>query len=421
MRITTLSIGDELICGQTIDSNSASIAAELIRNGLRVRRHLTVGDNEPDIVEALTDLSVINDAVIVTGGLGPTVDDLTAPAAAKATGSSLVLNEEAREHLYKMTSKFVGRPVRAISEKQAMIPAEASLIPNPTGTACGFYMVQNGCGMFFMPGVPSEMIIMLRSSVLPILLEQDTGKRIIFCEDLNVFGLGEPQVDDLLTGIVKPDNGLQLEICVSFPAIRVTLRAEAETKDKAEALFNPALESARKNLGDYVFSRGDATLCQVVDSLFKRSALSLSLAESCTGGMIAQYITSVAGCSSYFFEGIVTYSNSAKVRRLGVPEELIVEKGAVSAEVAEAMASGIRAVSGSDVGLAVTGVAGPGGGTEDKPVGTVFISLAAPDGCWTERFLFGRNRNDIQIRSAWTALNMLRIYLQKRSGSPSVF
>lgn len=415
MKIATLSVGDELICGQTIDSNAATIASELIRNGLRVQRHLAVGDCEPDIIEALTDLGHSSDVIIVTGGLGPTADDLTTFAAAKATGRRLVINEEAREHLYKMTSKFVGQPVGHVNEKQAMIPTKTTLIPNPTGTACGFHLIHDGCFMFFMPGVPSEMSVMLRNSVIPFLVERDTRKHAICSADLNVFGLGEPQVDGLMAGIAQPNQGLHLGMCVSFPFVKVTLRAEADTKERAEALLLPAVRLARGKLGKSVFSEGDVTLSDATAAMLQQHGMTLSLAESCTGGMIAQYLTSIAGSSSYFLEGAVTYSNASKIRCLGVPSGLISEKGAVSSEVAAAMAAGIRAVSGTDLGLAVTGVAGPEGGTAEKPVGTVFISLAAPDGCWTERFLFGRSRNDIRIRTACTALDLLRQYLLVRS------
>jgi nicotinamide-nucleotide amidase len=414
MRISTLSIGDELICGQIIDSNAATIAAALIRNGLRVQRHVTVGDSELDIIQALTGLGHGSDVIIATGGLGPTVDDLTTLAVAHATGRRLVINEEAKEHLYKMTSKFVARSVSQINEKQAMLPTKTTLIPNPTGTACGFLLMHNGCHMFFMPGVPSEMSVMLRDSVIPFLTDRDPKKKVIRSVDLNVFGLGEPQVDELLAGIVRPEHGLQLGICVSFPAIRVTLRAEADTEEGAEALLAPALQAAREKLGEHVFSEGDITLHEAIADMLLQHGVTLSLAESCTGGMVAQYITSMAGSSRYFLEGAVTYSNFAKIRSLGIPAELIDGKGAVSSEVAAAMAKGIRSVAGSDLGLAVTGVAGPDGGTDEKPVGTVFISLAAPDGCWTKRFLFGRSRSDIRIRTTWTALDWLRRYLLRR-------
>lgn len=417
MRISTLSIGDELICGRIVDSNAATIAAALIRHGMRVQRHLCVGDCEPDIMEALADLGRVSDAVIVTGGLGPTVDDLTTLAVARATGRRLVMNEEAREHLHRMMARFGVPPGVQIGEKQAMIPTKTTLIPNPTGTACGFHLIHNNCYLFFMPGVPSEMTVMLHESVIPFLAARDTKRRAVRSVELNLFGLGEPRVDELLSGIVQPGQGLQLGLCVSFPMIRVTLQAEADHEHGAEENLSRAVCQARERLGAYVFSEGDLTMAETVGGLLRDQGTTLSLAESCTGGMIAQMVTSVTGCSAYFLEGAVTYSNAAKNRRLGVPAELIRERGAVSGEVAEAMARGIRASSGSDLGLAVTGVAGPDGGTEEKPVGTVHISLATAEGCRTERFLFGRTRADIRTLTAWTALDWVRRHLLQQAAA----
>lgn len=417
MRISTLSIGDELVCGRIVDSNAATIAAALIRYGMRVQRHLCVGDCEPDIMDALADLGRASDAVIVTGGLGPTVDDLTTLAVARATGRRLVMNEEAREHLQRMMARFGVQPGVQIGEKQAMIPTKTTLIPNPTGTACGFHLIHNGCYLLFMPGVPSEMSVMLHESVIPFLAERDTKRRAIRSLELNVFGLGEPRVDELLSGIVQPGQGLQLGLCVSFPMIRVTLLAEAESEQGAGELLSRAGREVRERLGAYAFSEGGLTLQETVGSLLRQQGVTLALAESCTGGMIAQQITSCAGSSGYFLEGAVTYGNAAKSRRLGVAAQLIDEKGAVSGEVAEAMARGIRASAGSDLGLAVTGIAGPDGGTVEKPVGTVYISLATADGCRTERFLFGRGRADIRTMTTWTALDWIRRHLLGRAAA----
>jgi nicotinamide-nucleotide amidase len=415
MKISTLSVGDELICGQVTDTNAGTIAEALLKQGLRVLRHMTVGDSEPDIIEALLEISRSSDAVIVTGGLGPTADDLTARAAARATGRRLVLNDHAKAHVHTMSGRLAPLIVCPLNDKQAMIPAKTTLIPNPTGTACGFYLMNKGCFMFFLPGVPSEMTRMLHDSVLPFLAERDTRKRAILMEHLNVFGPCEAEVDEMLAGIAQPDQGLSLGICVTFPMMRVTLRAEADSDDKAAALLAPAVCLARERLQEYVFSQGEVTIDESVAALFIQQGLTLALAESCTGGMIAQRVTSISGSSRYFLEGAVTYSNAAKTRQLGVDTALVVEKGAVSGEVASAMAEGVRRAAGSDLGLAVTGIAGPDGGTDDKPVGTVFISLAAPDGCWTKRFQFNGSRDEIRVITAWTALDWLRRYLVQRT------
>jgi nicotinamide-nucleotide amidase len=415
MKISTLSVGDELICGQITDTNAGTIAEALLDHGLRVQRHMTVGDSEPDIIEALLELSRSSDAIIVTGGLGPTADDLTARAAARATGRRLVLNDHAKAHVRDMSARLASLIVCPLNDKQAMIPAKTTLIPNPTGTACGFHLMNSGCYMFFLPGVPSEMTRMLLESVIPYLVERDTRKSVVRMERLNVFGPCEAEVDEMLGGIAQPEQGLYLGICVTFPWMRVTLRAEADSEDRALALLAPASRTVEERLGEYVFSRGEITIDETVAALFIQQGLTLALAESCTGGMIAQRVTSIPGSSRYFMEGAVTYSNAAKTRQLGVGADLLAEKGAVSSEVASAMAKGVRQTAGSCLGLAVTGIAGPDGGTEDKPAGTVFISLAAPDGCWTKRFQFSGSRDEIRTITAWTALDWLRRYLVQRT------
>jgi nicotinamide-nucleotide amidase len=415
MKISTLSIGDELTCGQITDTNAGTIAKTVLENGMRVQRHVAVGDSEPDIIEALIELARNSDALIVTGGLGPTADDLTARAAARATGRRLVVNDEAKAHVRDMSARLTSLIVCPLNDKQAMIPNKTTLIPNPTGTACGFQLMNNSCFMFFLPGVPSEMTRMLNDSVIPFLAERLTPKRVISNVLLNVFGPCEAEVDELLTGIARPELGLHLGICVTFPWMRITLRAEADCEAAADALLTPAVHMVRERLQGYVFSDGETSMDDVIAELLLSRGLTLALAESCTGGMIAQRITSIAGSSRYFLEGAVTYSNAAKIRQLGVEATIVEEKGAVSSECAEAMAKGIRTAANSDLGLAVTGIAGPDGGTDDKPVGTVFISLAEPDGCRSRRFLFSGSREEIRVMTAWMALDWLQRYLVQRA------
>jgi len=420
MRISTLSIGDELICGEVVDTNAAHIAGTLLEHGLRVRRHVVVGDVSEDIVSILNELASQNDSLIVTGGLGPTMDDLTAQAAAHATGRRLMVNAEAREHVIRYFATH-GALANAIpTDKQAMIPDKSVIIPNPNGTACGFQLIHRGCFVFFLPGVPSEMKPMLRATVLAFLLERTTRKKALLSSFLNLFGLSEPEVDSRLNGIVALCPGLGMSICVTFPWVRVTLRAEADTETAARSSLQEAMDLVRERLGEYIFSEGTESMDEVVARLLRQQGVTLALAESCTGGMISQRITAIPGSSACFLEGVVTYSNSAKERLLGVPPAILDRNGAVSSECAAAMAEGIRRAAGSDLGLAVTGIAGPDGGTADKPVGTVFISLATQDGCRTERFLFGRGRDEIRVMTAWTALEWLRRYGVKgaRGGRP---
>ena len=375
-----------------------------------MKRHVIVGDCEPDISSALDELSRDNDILIVTGGLGPTADDLTAGAVANSVGRPLVVNEEARQHVRNMSAKFTTSSF-ILDDKQALFPANAALIPNPTGTACGFYLPHNNCLMLFLPGVPLEMIRMLHESVIPLVLEKAPARRAIRFAHFNLFGRGEAEVDELLRGIAQPDQGLHLGMCVTFPWMKISLRSEGDSEKECDALLQPAVAEVRKRLKEYIFSEGADTLDDAVATLFRKSGLTLALAESCTGGMIAEHISSVPGSSYYFLEGQVTYSNAAKTRQLGVPALLIEEHGAVSSEVASAMAKGVRTAANSDLALSVTGIAGPEGGSLEKPVGTVFISLAAPDGCWTKRFQFSGSRDKIRVLTVWTALDWLRRYL----------
>ncbi len=411
MRITILSIGDELISGQITDTNAGTVSAILLEHGLVVQSHVTVGDSEMDIISVLSELERHSDYIIATGGLGPTEDDRTSHAVARATGRRMVVNEEARAHVQKMSARLNTVIAAPLNDKQAMLPSKTTIIPNPTGTACGFQLMHNNCYLFFMPGVPSEMLPMLKESVLPFLLERQPKKRVIQFRHLNVFGPREAEVDELLAGIAVPQDGLQMGICVSCPAMKITFRAEADSQAAAEVKLLPALDATYQKIGRFIYSEGDVSLAEKVSALLRERGKTLALAESCTGGMISQFITAVPGSSEFFLESAVTYSNVAKQQRLGVRAETIDAYGAVSSETASAMAIGIRKSAASDIGLSVTGIAGPEGGSLEKPVGTVFISLAAEDGCWTERYTFGGSREDVRIATAWTALDRLRRYL----------
>lgn len=410
MNISTISIGDELVFGEVVDTNSARIAERLYTVGFKVQRHLTVGDVESDIMEAVQTLAGKSETVIVTGGLGPTVDDITARAAAKATGRQLVLNEEALAHVKVVTEKLGGGAFR-LNEKQALLPAKATVIPNPIGTACGFYVSYSSSVLFFLPGVPNEMIRMLDETVIPIILQKRKGKRFTRTRVLKVFGPSEAEVDSLVKGVAAPNDGVTVAFCVNFPEILVKLRAEGDNERHVVDLLERAAESARKKLKEYLFAEDGETMDSVVAALFRSKGVTLSLAESCTGGLVAKRITDVSGSSTYFLEGAVTYSNAAKIRTLNVSPGLLEEKGAVSSEVAMAMARGMRKRAGSDIALAVTGIAGPEGGSAEKPVGTVFIALASQGGCRAKRYNFAGDREEIRSITSFTAMDWMRRHL----------
>lgn len=411
MRVSILSIGDELLTGEVVDTNAGHIADRLYDSGARVFKQLTVPDDEEAIVAALRELGSVSDAVVVTGGLGPTPDDLTARAAARAAGCELELSEAALAHLASFEKRISGE-LHPANRRQALVPKQCTLIPNPLGTACGFIVNISGAELFFLPGVPFEMERMLEDTVLPRLRGKGSAPRQRVT--LKFFGIPEAAAAELLQGVLPEGSPVQLAYCVKFPEIHLILRAAAQDA----ALLQDAAAEVRKRLGGHLFAEDRATMDDTLARLFRESGLTLSLAESCTGGMIAARITAMAGSSAYFLEGNVTYSNAAKTRMLGVDAKLIEKHGAVSAEVACAMATGARQAAGSDLALSVTGIAGPDGGSDEKPVGTVYIALAAASSCLVERCNFQGDRDGVRSLTAFTALDWLRRYLLTQNGAP---
>ncbi len=410
MKIATLSIGDEIIFGEIVDTNAPYIARRLYDEGIRVWRHLAAGDMDDDIAAAILGLAETSQAVIATGGLGPTSDDLTTAAAAKAANMPLLLNDKALAHLDDFLAKR-GRKVDPANKKQALIPEGSDLIPNPTGTACGFHLPINGCDFYFLPGVPKEMTRMIEESVIPMLRKRVTRNRILRVKVLKLFGLPEAEAGLLLEGLVDENSPVKIAFQVEYPEIRVKLRAEGDDNEEADLLLDEASRRTREKLAEYVFAEDDATIDSVVADLLHKRGLTLSLAESCTGGLLAKRITDMPGSSAYFLEGAITYSNAAKTRVLGVSSQLLEEKGAVSPEVAAAMAEGMRGLCGSDIAIAVTGIAGPDGGTPDKPVGTVFIALSTHAGSKTKGYRFFGSRHEIRNITTFSALDLLRRHL----------
>lgn len=404
--IALLSIGDELLLGEIVDTNAAWLSARLYEAGLPVVRQLTVGDDAGVIAAALAELAAGHRAVIVTGGLGPTSDDLTSKAAARAAGRRLVVNDEALAHLQEFAGRR-GRELHPLNQKQALLPERAGLIPNPVGTACGFSLLLDDCQIFFLPGVPSEMTAMATATVLPQLREKLPAREQLATRVLTVFGTSEAQVSAELGALPLP-GGVTLAYCVTFPVIQVKLRGRGSSTAELEERLEKAAVLVRARLGSFVVAEGEATIDQVVASLFREQGVTVALAESCTGGLVAKRLTDLPGSSAYFLQGVVTYANSAKERLLGVPPALLAEKGAVSREVAMGMARGVRRLAGSDLGLAITGIAGPDGGSPEKPVGTVWLSLADGRGCHAKQYRFGGDRDQIRVLSAYMALDWLR-------------
>jgi len=404
-----LATGDEIRTGNLVDSNSAWLAEKLEDAGVRVALHCSVGDDLQEITAALQDMGARADIGLVTGGLGPTTDDRTAQAAAQAVRTGLAESHEALEHVQGFFQRL-GREMPRSNRKQALLPAGSTMTPNPLGTAPGFSMRIGGCLCFFLPGVPSEMKRMFQDTVLPDLADRfkdSLDHRLV--RTISTFGLTESGTADQLEPLMPECPGVTFGYRTSFPIIQVKLYASGRDRDELEKRLQLAILRVREALGEHIFSESQESMAEVVGNLMRHKGATLALAESCTGGLISHMITSVPGSSDTFRLGAVTYDNLSKVELIGVSTQTLEHHGAVSEQTAAEMALGAREAAEADYALSTTGIAGPGGGLEDKPVGTVCIGLAGPHGVQSRRFTFrfrSRSRN-IQL-FAMTGLDWLR-------------
>ena len=398
-------VGTELLMGQILNTNAHFIAKELAPSGIDLYHQLVVGDNPKRLTEAVQTALSRADVVLLSGGLGPTDDDLTKETVAEAMGKQLVLFEEEWEKLVAwFTSK--GRTIAPNNKKQAMFPRDAIILENPNGTAPGCIMEANGKAAILMPGPPRELQPMFLNHVLPYLLEK-SGHRL-YSREVRIFGMGESDVAYKLDELFK--NQTNPTIAPYAKTGEVTLRITARCRDEAEgeALVLPMIETIRKTLGDVVYDTNGRELAEVCHHALIETGKTLAVSESCTGGRLSDAFINYPGSSAYFIEGDVTYSNEAKMRRLGVRRETLDTVGAVSEECAKEMAEGTRKAANTDFALSTTGYAGPGGGEPDKPVGTVFIALASAEGTIVKRLnLFG-DRDRIRHSAMLHALDLLR-------------
>jgi len=418
MRAIILSVGDELVLGQTVDTNSAWLSQQLAAVGCAVAGHLTVGDDQRAIEQAIEESVGRCDVLLVSGGIGPTDDDLTRQALAAVLREPLELNEKWLHRLEAFFRK-VGRPTMSpLNRVQAMIPRGAAMIENTAGTAAGIdASYRSGdqktvCRIYVMPGVPKEMKLMFQRDALPH-VQHAGGGAVILSRILHTFGLGESLVAEKLGDLMDRRRNPIVGTTVSGGIVSVRINAKFQTMEEARRQLADAELMCRSVLGDLVFGQDDDTLPLVVAQQIDASGDQplITTAESCTGGLLAKMLTDVPGSSAYFDRGFVTYSNEAKTGMLGVPAELIRQHGAVSEPVALAMAEGARAGGDNMIGIAISGIAGPGGGTPSKPVGTVCIALSSRDGTIGRTFIFPGDREMIRDRSAKMALTMLRFHL----------
>lgn len=401
-----IAIGSELLHPDRTDTNSLWLTERLNSIGIEVKLKTIVGDDDSRLEEAIKDAAKRSKVVITTGGLGPTEDDITRKVAARALGRRLLLNEAVLEEI-RTRFLSLGRPMPERNSRQAMVIDGASVLDNPNGSAPGLFIEHEGTAIALLPGPPREMRPMFENHVLPRLVEKAGALRVVR-RVLRVAGMGESSIDEKIAPIYMQYTNPQTTILFNKSEVEIHLTARGRTEADAELLLDDLSERLEERLGHSIFSFRGEQMEEIVGMRLSVTGYTLAVAESCTGGLIAERLTEVSGASKYFLEGAVTYSNEAKIRTLGVKKELLRKHGAVSGEVAEAMAEGIRQRAGADIGLAVTGIAGPTGGTEEKPVGLVYIALANDAGTEHRKLMLPGDRHLIRWRASQAALDLLR-------------
>ena len=402
-----IAIGSELLTSNRTDTNSLWLTDKLNRIGIDVKLKTVVGDDDARLEETIKDAAKRSRVVLTTGGLGPTEDDITRKVVARALGKRLSLDEKVLEEIRERFRSFGVANMPERNSRQAMVISGAEVLSNPNGSAPGLFLEHEGCAIALMPGPPREMKPMFENHVQARLEKLAGGVRFA-TRVLRVAGLGESAVDEKIAPIYTKYENPQTTILFNSSEIEIHLRAHGRTEADAETLLDDLALKIEQELGNSAFSFRGETMEEVVGRRLAMTGFTLAVAESCTGGLIAQRLTSVPGSSKYFTEGVVTYSNEAKVRLLGVDKKMILEFGAVSQQVARDMARGVRHRAKTDFGLSVTGIAGPDGGTEEKPVGLVFIALADDAHTEHKRLMIPGDRELVRWRASQAALDMLR-------------
>ncbi|MHC4195184.1 MAG: competence/damage-inducible protein A [Planctomycetota bacterium] len=405
-KASIISVGNEILSGQTVDTNATYLSTKLLEIGIPVISSYTVVDETDRIVISLTQAVSDAEVVLVTGGLGPTDDDLTRQAFAHFLNAPLELQQHL---LQKIQNFFAGRNLIMPGKNkiQAFIPAGTEALENNLGSASGIMTRTGGKILVAMPGVPCEMKRMFEESVLPELKEVAAGQAAAV-RKIKCFGTGESNVAEILGALMKRGRNPLINCTAESGVITLHIIATAENKQKAIQMAQSDEKLMKKMLGNLVYGTGDESLAQVIGEKLAQKKKTIAIAESCTGGNLAKLITDVPGASRYFTHGWITYSNTAKIAELDVPPALIEKHGAVSEQVAAAMAKGARKIANTAYAIAITGIAGPTGATEQKPLGLVYISIDSAEKCLTKSFIFSHDRLFIRVRAAQTALNMLR-------------
>lgn len=415
MRVELLSVGTELLLGEIVDTNAAYLAEKLSELGISVFHKTTVGDNAERLVAALQISLERADVVLATGGLGPTEDDITAAAIAQVAGVDLIEDEATAERIRSLARNHGLRLLDKLF-KQALVPQGAQVIPNPVGTAPGIILTCDSKTVIALPGVPAEMQPMAEQTVLPYLARRAApeGPAVIASRVLRLAGMGESGAEERIADLIAAQTNPTIAPLAKTHEVHLRITARAPDRPAAEKMIAPLEAEIRRRLGDHIYGVDDESLEVLVGRMLREAALTLAVAESCTGGLIGHRLTNVPGSSDYFLASLVTYSDRAKASLLNVPEETIHRHGAVSAEVARAMAEGVRDACGADIGLSVTGIAGPTGATPAKPVGLTYVGLAGAGETTAEEHRLRGNRAMVKERAAQVALYLLYRTLVER-------
>jgi len=410
MNAEIIGIGSELLLGQIANTDAQYLSQQLSFLGINVYWHTVVGDNQNRILEALCIASERSDIIITTGGLGPTMDDLSKETVAEFLGMELVVHQPSlqriKDYFYAMNRTMSNNNV-----KQALFPREAIVLPNDKGTAPGAIIEKDGKIYIVLPGPPFELEPMFERYVMPYLAEK--SQEGIYSRVLRIFGIGESSVEEITKDLLLQQKNPTIAPLASMGEVTLRITAKAPSREEGEALILPVQEEIKKRLGNSVYGYDDDRMESVVVSLLRSKGCTLAAAESCTGGHISNLITNVSGASDVFIEACVTYSNEAKIARLGVLPETLAAHGAVSSQTAREMAEGIRKSSGADYGIGVTGIAGPGGGSPEKPVGLVYMAISDKNGTEAREFRLTGDRMRIKSGSALRLLNWLRLHLME--------
>lgn len=416
MRVELITIGDELLLGFTLDSNGAHLARELAAIGVSIARRTSVGDEGAAIAAVVREALDRTGAVITTGGLGPTSDDLTKPSIAAVFGRGMRMDAEILEALRaRWIAKGWGSELPKTNEQQALVPEGATILTNRHGSAPGIWLEDDrGRWVAMLPGVPREMRGMFKEEVLPRVATRVSAvgsagaAQVVVSRTIRTTGIAESALADLITPIASTLAGLSLAYLPNWPGVDLRLTVRGLAADAARSRLDAAEASLGATIGNVVYGSGDDDLAEVVLNLCREQGLAIAVAESCTGGLLGSRITAIPGSSHLFLGGVIAYSNEVKATHLGVGDDTLIKFGAVSEETAREMASGVRARYRADVAMAITGIAGPGGGTPEKPVGTVCVAVDLRGTLTSSKRQMVGDREEVRQRSAQWALDLLR-------------